>query len=125
MRIVSRISNNLLNTRSAATMRELEKLFKVAPNLAAKTIRLFPQHSVSFLTEGLGEIYDIKAKTDNFTGINEKAYKWKIRGHQVPLIKFVTRVTGGAISAGSTIGGNGQDFIVACGSAYYNPYDIV
>lgn len=125
MRIVSRISNNLLNTRSTATMRELEKLFAIAPNLAAKTIRLFPQHSISFLTEGLGEIYDIKAKTDNFVGINDKQYKWKIRGHQVPRIKFVARVTGGAIAASSTIGGNQAEFIVACGSAYYNPYDIV
>jgi hypothetical protein len=106
-------------------MKELEKLFAVAPNLAAKTIRLFPQHAISFLTEGLGEIYDVKAQSDAFTGINEKAYKWKIRGHQVPRIKFATRVTGGAIGAGSTIGGNGQEFIIACSSSYYNPYDII
>lgn len=125
MRIVSRISNNLLNTRSTATMRELEKLFAIAPNLAAKTIRLFPQHSVSFLTEGLGEIYDIKAKSDNFTGINDKQYKWKIRGHQVPRVKFTTRVTGGAISAGSTLGANQAEFVVAFSSAYFNPYDII
>lgn len=125
MRIVSRISNNLMNTRSTATMRELEKLFQIAPNLASKTIRLFPQHAISFLTEGLGEIYDIKEKTDSFTGLNDKQYKWKIRGHQVPRIKFVTRVTGGAIGAGTTIGGTGSEFIIACGSAYYNPYDIV
>ena len=125
MRIVSRISNNLLNTRNTATMRELEKLFAVAPNLAAKTIRLFPQHSISFLTEGLGEIYDIKAQSDSFVGINEKQYKWRIRGHQVPRVKFATRSTGGAISAGSTVGANSQEFIVAFNSAYYNPYDII
>jgi len=88
MRIVSRIANNLLHSRNTATMRELEKLFAVAPNLAAKTIRLFPQHSISFLTEGLGEIYDIKAQSDSFVGVNDKQYKWKIRGHQVPRIKF-------------------------------------
>lgn len=127
MRIVSRISNNLLNTRSTATMKELEKLFAVAPNLAAKTIRLFPQHSISFLTEGLGEIYDVKAKSDSFMGLNDKSYKWKIRGHQVPRVKFVTRSTagGGAITAGSTIGGNGQDFWISTNTAYYNPYDII
>jgi hypothetical protein len=108
-------------------MKELEKLFAVAPNLAAKTIRLFPQHSISFLTEGLGEIYDIKAKSDSFMGLNDKSYKWKIRGHQVPRVKFVTRSAqnGGAISAGTTIGGNGTDFWIACNTAYYNPYDII
>ena len=119
------MSNNLLNSRTAATMHSLEQLFKTAPNLAAKTIRLFPQNSISFLTEGLGEIYDIKAKSDSFTGINERAYKWKIRGAQVPAIKFATRVTGGAIAAGSTLGSNGTEFIVAFNSAYYNPYDII
>lgn len=125
MRIVSRIANNLLHSRSTATMRELEKLFAVAPNLAAKTIRLFPQHSISFLTEGLGEIYDVKAQSDNFTGLNDKSYKWKIRGHQVPRIKFATRSTGGAITSGSTLGASGLEFIVAFNSAYYNPYDII
>lgn len=125
MRIVSRIANNLLNTRNTATMRELEKLFAVAPNLAAKTIRLFPQHSISFLTEGLGEIYDIKAQSDSFVGINEKQYKWRIRGHQTPRVKFATRVTGSAIASGDTLGANGLEFIVAFNSAYYNPYDII
>lgn len=126
MRIVSRINNNLLNSRSTATMRELEKLFQMAPNLAAKTIRLFPQHAISFLTEGLGEIYDVKAKSDSFTGINQMAYKWKIRGHQVPRVKFVTRISGtGAFVANEQVGGNFAEFIIACGSAYYNPNDVI
>jgi hypothetical protein len=107
-------------------MRELEKLFAVAPNLAAKTIRLFPQHSISFLTEGLGEIYDVKAQSDNFIGINEKSYKWKIRGHQVPRIKFAVRSTGGAVGTTSALlGVNGLEFIVAFNTSYYNPYDII
>jgi hypothetical protein len=127
MRIVSRIANNLLNSRNTATMRELEKLFAVAPNLAAKTIRLFPHHSISFLTEGLGEIYDVKSTSDNFIGLNEKSYKWKIRGHQVPRIKFAARVTGGALSGSSStlLGTNGVEFIVAFNTSYYNPYDII
>src|SRR5688572_25961466 len=113
MRIISRINSNLLSSRNTATMRELEQLFKTAPNLAAKTIRLFPHHAISFLTEGLGEIYDIKEKSDSFIGLNDKAYKWKIRGHQTPRVKFQTRVTGGAIATGSTLGGNGTEFVVA------------
>lgn len=125
MRIVSRISNNVLNSAKTQTIRELSKLFAVAPNLASKTIRLYPQNSISFLTEGLGEIYDIKAKSDTFVGINDFAYKWKLRGHQVPKVKFTTRVTGGAIPLGSTLGGSGLTFIVAFNSGFYNPNDIV
>lgn len=125
MRVVSRISNDVLNSTKTMTVRELSKLFAVAPNLAAKTIRLFPQNSISMLTEGLGEIYDIKAKSDAFQGINENSYKWKLRGHQLPKVKFATRVTGGAISAGTTLGLNVQPFVVAFESSYYNPRDIV
>ncbi len=106
-------------------MRDLEKLFTVAPNMAAKTIRLFPQNSLSFFTEGLGEIYNISAKSDNFIGLNDKSYKWKLRGHQIPKVKFATRVTGGAIAAGSTVGANGATFVVAFESSYYNPREIV
>lgn len=125
MRIISRITNNVLNSQRMATMRDLEKLFQVAPNMAAKTIRLWPQNSISMFTEGLGEIYDVKAKADQFTGLNANSYKWKIRGHQVPKIKLAARTTGGAISAGSTIGGNGVPFIIGMGSSYYNPRDII
>jgi hypothetical protein len=125
MRVISRINQNVLNSQRMATMRDLEKLFAVAPNMPAKTIRLFPQNSVSMFTEGLGEIYDINVKSDNFMGLNDKAYKWKIRGHQVPKIKCVTRVTGGAIGAGSTIGANGVPFVIALGSSFFNPRDII
>lgn len=125
MRIVSRIDNNVLNSARTATMRDLEKLFTVAPNMAAKTIRLFPQNSLSFFTEGLGEIYNISAKSDNFIGLNDRSYKWKLRGHQIPKVKFAARVTGGAIAAGGTLGANGATFVVAFESSYYNPREIV
>lgn len=125
MRIVGRIHNDLLNSRSVATMPELEKLFTVAPNAASKTIRIFPWNSLSLFTEGLGEIYDIKAKTQQFIGLNDRAYKWKIRGHQIPKISFVARVTGGAIGTGDNLGANGTEFIVAFSTSYYNPRDII
>lgn len=125
MRVVSRISNDVLNSTKTMTVRELSKLFAMAPNLPAKTIRLFPQNSISMLTEGLGEIYDIKAKSDNFLGLNENSYKWKLRGHQLPKVRFAARSTGGAITAGSTLGLNVQPFVIAFESSYYNPRDIV
>jgi hypothetical protein len=106
-------------------MRELEKLFAVAPNMAAKTIRLYPQNSISMFTEGLGQIYDINERSSNFIGLNDKTYKWKLRGHQVPKVSFTTRVTGGAISSGDVLGANGQEFIVAFSMAYYNPHDLI
>lgn len=125
MRVVSRMNKDVLNSKAMATLPELAKVFNQAPNMAAKTIRLYPHNSLSFFTEGLGEIYDINAKSDNFIGVNKREYKWKIRGHRVPKIKFAARVTGGAITAGSNLGTNAQEFIVACDSAYYNPNDII
>lgn len=125
MRIVSRINNNVLNSRQTATMSELEKLFKVAPNMAAKTIRLFPQNSVSFFTEGLGEIYDIKGKSDRFIGLNDRSYKWKLRGPQVPKVHLATRSTNGPIAAGGNIGSANVPFVVAFNSSYFNPRDTV
>lgn len=124
MRVISRVNTNVLNSAKTATMRDLEKLFTVAPNMAAKTIRLYPQNSISFFTEGLGEIYDIK-KTDNVIPLNDKKYSWKLRGHQVPKQKFVARVTGGAIATGATVGAAGASFIVAFGSSYFNHRDII
>lgn len=124
MRVISRFNSNIVNSAKTRTMRDLEQLFTVAPNMAAKTIRLFPQNALSFFTEGLGEIYDIKAKADNFTGINDKAYKWKIRGHQVPKQVIVQRKSG-QIAASGTVGGAGVSFVIAVGTAYFNPRDII
>lgn len=122
MRVVSRINNNVLNSRQTATMRELEKLFAVAPNMAAKTIRLFPQNSVSFFTEGLGQIYNINEKSDRFMGLNDRMYKWKIRGPQVPKVTI-----GNSLSfvAGTPVGGDGLPFTISLSSSYYNPRDII
>jgi len=125
MRIVSRMTENTLNSRAMATIPELAKTFNQAPNMAAKTIRLFPHNALSFFTEGLGEIYDINAKSDNFIGVNKREYRWKIRGHRVPKVTFATRSTGGAITTGSTVGANHQEFVVAFTTSYYNPNDIV
>jgi len=125
MKVVSRINNNVLQSRKTQTTRDLEKLFKVAPNMAAKTIRLYPHNSLSFFTEGIGQIYDVKEKSDSFMGINNNSYKWKLKGHSFPKIKFATRVTGGAISAGTEYGGVGQTFIVAFEKSFFNPRDII
>jgi hypothetical protein len=119
------MSTNVLNSKAMATLPELAKVFNQAPNMAAKTIRLFPHNAISFFTEGLGEIYNISAKSDNFIGVNKREYKWKIRGHRTPKIRLAVRVTGGAITAGGVVGANSQDFIVAFDSSYYNPNDIV
>lgn len=125
MRVVTRISNDVLNSTKTMTVRELSKLFAQAPNLAAKTIRLFPQNSISMLTEGLGEIYDIKAKSDAFTGINENSYKWKLRGHQIPKVHAVARSTGGVINTTDVLGLTVQPFTIALESSYFNPRDII
>jgi len=125
MKIVSRVNNNVLNSKAMATMKELSKVFNEAPNMAAKTIRLYPWNSLSMFTEGLGEIYNINAKSDNFVGINKNQYKWKLRGHQVPKIKCAVRSTGGAIGAGDALGADGQAFTIAVDSSYYNPRDII
>lgn len=125
MKIISRLNPNVLNSKAMATIPELSKTFTVAPNMAAKTIRLYPQNALSFFTEGLGEIYDIKAKSDNFTGINERKYAWNLKGHQVPKVHFASRSTGGLISSGNLLGAKGLPFIVAFENSFYNPRDII
>lgn len=124
MRIVSKINANVLQSRTTKTTAELEHLFQVAPNMSAKTIRLYPQNSLSMFTEGLGQIYNIKGRGDNFEGINDKKYKWKLRGHSFPKVVFATRSTGGAISDSTDYGATGE-FVVAFTTSAFNPRDIV
>jgi hypothetical protein len=125
MRIVSKINSDVLQSRTTKTTADLEHLFQTVPNMPAKTIRLYPQNSLSMFTEGLGQIYNIKGKGDNFEGINDRKYKWKMRGHSFPKVTFATRSTGGAIGAGTSYGGQGQEFVVAFKTSSFNPRDIV
>lgn len=119
MRIVSRSNSNVLNSRKTATARDLDTMFNSAPNLAAKTIRLFPQYSLSMLTEGLGEVYDVKTRQDNFTGINQMGYKWKLRGNNSIKVKFAQTLSGANIGLNKTV------FTICLESDFYNPYDIL
>lgn len=112
---------NALNSRKTVMLQTLDQLFAKAPNMAAKTVRLFPHNSVSMLTEGLGEIYNIKEKSDKFEGLNDDKYKWKIKGTAVVQIKFAGTPPDGV---GGLVGKGKQPFEITVETDYYNPNDV-
>jgi hypothetical protein len=116
------MQKNALNSRKTAMLQTLDQLFAKAPNMAAKTIRLFPHNSLSMLTEGLGEIYDVKAKTDNYENLNDIGYKWKIKGNAVVEIRFAGQAPTG--DANGLIGRGKETFQVWIETDYYNPNDV-
>lgn len=120
MRIVTRLNDNAVNTRKTQTHNDLIRMFTPAPNMAAKTIRLFPQYSISMLTEGLGEIYDVKTKTDRYTPVNDTGYKWKLKGNNSMKVKIASTYTPAAFS-----GANGIPFVLCLENDNFNPNDII
>lgn len=121
MRVIARVNKNLLNSRKTAMLQSLDQLFQKAPNMAAKTIRLFPHNSLSMLTEGVGELYDIKEKSDKFEAINDYAYKWKIKGTAIVKIKFAGPAP---TDDGGLVGKGKAPFQFGTETDYYNPNDV-
>lgn len=118
MRNIGRISNNMLNSGVSATLMTLDQVFAKAPNMASKLIRLYPQFSISMMTEGLGEIYGAKEKSDKYEFIGDNKYKWKILGNNLPMPKVATAITG-------PVGINNQSFVMEFDIPYYNTNDVI
>lgn len=96
---------------------KLADAFKVAPALSSKAVRLYPQFSLTNLTEGLGYIYATdKAKEENINGYYAE---WKLIGEPNMLCNFVA---GG--STGTDLGVNNSSFYVCLDEQFFNSEEV-
>ena len=79
--------------------------------------RMFPQNTLSFITDGLRNIYYNDAKGGNrFQTINSLFFEWDIDTNQVKKVEFAEKP--------STLGEGGTEITMAFKENYYQKYDI-
>lgn len=78
---------------------------------------MFPQNTLSFITDGLRNIYYNDAKGGNrFQTINSLFFEWDIDTNQVKKVEFAEKP--------STLGEGGTEITMAFKENYYQKYDI-
>jgi len=92
---------------------KLTNAFRVAPALISKTVRLYPQYSLTNMTEGLGFVYSTNKAKEH--GINGIYMEWRLLGEPNMLCNLVAGGTTGA-----NLGINNSSFYICLDEQFFN-----
>lgn len=105
--------NMLPNGANTKTMQDLGSIIGLKPELSKAVVTLYPNLSLSNLTELLGGVYKQSGK--DMKGISSFAFEWMIKTNQIPRIKFAEDCT--------ETGAGGTEFAIILEKKYYDPHD--
>lgn len=100
------------------SLQTLGSLLGLKPDMSKSVVTLYPNLTLSMLTEALGKIYSNGKGTNskNLTPVKNIAYEWMIKSHQIPLIRFSQDCTEQGVGFG--------EFAVYFDKKYYAPHDV-
>jgi len=97
-------------------MQTLGAMLGAEPERLNQVVTMYPEHSISMVTEALNKVYRRDAKGgDSYTGINAMAYTWTVKAHMLPKIKIVQDCT--------AVGQNREEFDMILERKYYDKGD--
>lgn len=108
------IRANMAGTR---TYHDFSKFLGENPYRMGIVSQLYPQHTASFLTEGLGNIHHIKEGGDSYQKINSMCFEWQID------VNFVKTVP--LSETPKETGENGSEITLYFPERYYEKYDTL
>lgn len=112
-----RIKSLQVNKLNTKTYEDWSKYIGAKPHRFGVVARLYPQNTLSFITDGLRNIYYNEAKGANkFQTINSLYYEWTIDVGQVKKVEFADEPQG--------YGAGGTEITMAFKENYYQKYDI-
>jgi len=111
------IAQNYLppNAGDTKTMQSFSKELGLKPYMIKKVTQKYPQYTLSFLTEGLGNTFGIDVNSKSFNKIKQRSFEWAINTHQIPVIEFAEDCT--------DTGVNKTPVRVILRKKYYDPND--
>lgn len=115
--LVANITSQIPTMGATKTYEDWSTYIGAKPHRFGVVARLYPQNTLSFITDGLRNIFYNDAKGGNrFQTINSLYYEWTIDVGQVKKIEFAAEPEGK--------GENGQEITMAFKENYYQKYDI-
>lgn len=106
------IPNNASDTK---TMQSLGAMLGAKPERLNQVVTLYPDLSVSMITEALNRVYRRNTTQDRYSPINAMSYTWTVQTHMIPKIKIMEDVT--------ATGKDRAEFTVILERKYYDKGD--
>lgn len=105
---------NMTETR---TYEDFYKFLGSSPTKLGVVSKLYPQNTLSYITECLGNVFYNKESTNKYQSIDSMYFEWDIETNYIKRVEFADVPTGD--------GSGGLEIIVAFRENYYNEKDII
>ena len=99
------------------TYEDFYKFLGASPTKFGVVSKLYPQNTLAYITESLGNIFYNETKANKYQSIDSLYFEWDIETNYIKSVAFADVPTG--------TGANGLEFEVAFTENYYNEKDIV
>lgn len=106
------INPNMSNTR---TYQDFSSWIGTKPARFGVVARMFPENTIEYLTEALGNVFYKDYKKTKFQSINSMSFEWEIETTEVKRLPLVDEPIGN--------GANGTEITMVFGEHYYNLND--
>lgn len=100
------------------TVEDWSKYIGQKPHNVGVVARMYKDHSLNFITDGLRNVYLKNAKPNDFELSTSMMFEWEVETSQIKHIEFAEAV------AENDLGENGSEITMAFKENYYQKYDI-
>jgi hypothetical protein len=97
------------------SLQTLGSLLGLRPEMSKSVVTLYPNLTLTALTESLGKVYGMDGKAKNMTPIKNTSYEWMIKTHQIPIIRIAEDCT----ATGEAF----AEIPIIMDRKYYSPHD--
>lgn len=107
--------NLVRNGADTKTMQDLGQVLGMKPQMSRAVVTMYPQLSLTSLTEALGRVYKKKNEATKTEPLKSFSFEWDIQTNQIPTVKFAEDCTENGVG--------GAEFRVIMEKKYYDPHD--
>lgn len=103
------------NMSSTRTYEDFSKWIGTKPKRFGVVSRMFPENTTTYITEALGNVFELNGSKNKFQSINSLYYEWEIETNDIKRIEIVDTPVGNGL--------NGTEITMAFRENYYNMND--
>ena len=106
------VNPNMSNTR---TYEDFSRWIGTKPSRFGIVSRMFPKQTATYITEALGNVFELNGSKNKFQSINSLMYEWEIETNEIKRIEIVDTPIGD--------GANGSEITMAFRENYFQMND--
>lgn len=115
--LIAEFTSRIPNMGDTKTVEDWKKYIGEKPYRMGVIARMYPNNTLSYLTDGLRNIFYNDEKASKYQVSDSMVIEWQIENNQIKHVEFVAEPEG--------TGTNGEDITIFVAENYFQKYDII